>query len=83
MLNPAVGEEQFVHQKDKKVRKTKWYHRIKTLGPDGKTIYGKRGGFNTKEEAEASYLKYEEAFKKDCRKYQMSTKVNTEISLKD
>ena len=60
-----------------------WYHRIKTLDSDGKTNYSKRGGFASKEEAEKSYLKYEETFKKDCRKYQMSTKVNREISLKD
>ena len=53
------------------------------LQPDGSVKYGKRGGFQTEEEAERSYYKYEEEFKSASRKYQMSTKINTDIGLKD
>ncbi len=29
-----------------------WYHRVRVLRPDGSTCYRKRGGFQTKGEAE-------------------------------
>lgn len=60
-----------------------WFHRVKLLQPDGSVKYSKRGGFKTKAEAEASYRKYEDAFKKALRAYQMSAKVNLDIGLKD
>lgn len=60
-----------------------WFHRVKLLQSDGSVRYSKRGGFQTEAEAEASYYKYEEIFKKESRKLQISTKVNTEIGLKD
>lgn len=60
-----------------------WFHRVKLLQPDGSVKYSKRGGFQSEEEAEASYYKYEEEFKKESRKLQMSSKVNTDIGLKD
>lgn len=41
-----------------------WYHRVKILQEDGTTKYSKRGGFQTKEEAEASYKKAESVYKK-------------------
>ena len=41
-----------------------WYHRIKILQKDGTTKYSKKGGFATAKEAEASYHKYEEEYKK-------------------
>ena len=36
-----------------------WYHRIKELQDDLTTKYGKKGGFETPEEAEKSYWEYE------------------------
>lgn len=60
-----------------------WVHRVKLLQPDGSVKYSKRGGFQTEQEAETSYHKYEAEFKKECRKLQVSTKVNKEIGLKD
>ena len=39
-----------------------WYHRTKTLNEDYTVKYGKKGGFQTQEEAEESYDKYEKAF---------------------
>lgn len=39
-----------------------WYHRTKVLQEDYSVIYGKKGGFATKEEAEESYKQYEERF---------------------
>lgn len=60
-----------------------WYHRVKLLQPDGTVKHSKRGGFQSAEDAEISYYKYEEEFKKALRNYQMSTKVNVDIMLKD
>ena len=34
-----------------------WHHRVKLLQEDGTTRYSKRGGFETKREAEISYKK--------------------------
>lgn len=62
---------------------TSWFHRIKLLQPDGSTKYSKRGGFQSEEEAEASYYRYEEEFKKASRAYQMSSKANADVNLKD
>ncbi len=36
-----------------------WYHRTKELQDDLTTKYGKKGGFETPEEAEKSYWEYE------------------------
>lgn len=60
-----------------------WFHRVKLLQPDGSVKYSKRGGFQSEAEAEASYYKHEEEFKKESRKLQVATKVNKEIGLKD
>lgn len=60
-----------------------WYHRTKILQEDGTVKYTKRGGYKTAAEAEEGYQRYEEAFKKACRKYQASVKINQEIGLKD
>lgn len=60
-----------------------WFHRVKLLQSDGSVKYSKRGGFQSEDEAEASYYKYEEEFKKATRTYQMSAKVNADIGLKD
>lgn len=60
-----------------------WYHRIKELNDDGTVKYSKRGGFSTEAEAEQSYSVYEEKFKQAVRRYQMETKTNMDISLKD
>ena len=45
-----------------------WYHRTKALREDGTTKYGKKGGFATAEEAEASYQQYEAEYTKAYRK---------------
>lgn len=60
-----------------------WYHRTKVLQEDGTTKYGKKGGFATSKEADASYDAYEAEFKKACRKYELKHKPNTEIMLRD
>ena len=62
---------------------TSWFHRVKLLQPDGSVKYSKRGGFQSEAEAEASYYKYEEEFKKASRVYQMSAKPNADVDLKD
>lgn len=58
-----------------------WYHRIKTLNPDGTTKYSKKGGFGTAEEAEESYRQYEEAFTRAYRHYHATA--STDFDLKD
>ena len=58
-----------------------WYHRIKLLQEDGTTIYSKKGGFATAKEAEISYHKYEEEYKKAYRAYHISS--STDFELKD
>lgn len=60
-----------------------WFHRVKLLQEDGTVKYSKRGGFQSQAEAEASYYKCEEVFKKASRTYQMTAGVNTEIGFKD
>lgn len=60
-----------------------WVHRVKLLQPDGSVKYSKRGGFQSEEEAEASYYKYEKEFKKASRDYQMSAKPNPDVDLRD
>ena len=60
-----------------------WVHRVKLLQPDGSVKYSKRGGFQSKSEAEASYYKYEEECKEASGVYQMSAKPNADIDLKD
>ena len=39
-----------------------WYHRTKELQDDLTTKYGKKGGFETPEEAEKSYWEYEKRY---------------------
>ena len=41
-----------------------WYHRIKELQDDLTTKYGKKGGFETPEEAEKSYWEYEKKYRR-------------------
>ena len=62
---------------------TSWFHRIKVLQPDGSVKYSKRGGFQSEAEAEASYYRYEEEFKKASRAYQMASKPNPDVNLRD
>lgn len=58
-----------------------WYHRIKLLQEDGTTKYSKKGGFTSAKEAEASYHKCEEEYKKAYRAYQVSS--SADFDLKD
>lgn len=46
-----------------------WCHRVRILQEDGTTKYSKRRGFKTAKEAEASYRKYDEEYKKAYRAY--------------
>ena len=60
-----------------------WFHRTKVLQENGEIKYGRRGGFATASEAEESYRKCEEEFQKAYRSYQMTHKLNMDISFKD
>ncbi len=57
-----------------------WYHRMKVLREDGSTLYTKRGGFSSAEEAEESYNRCQEEFEKMCRNRQ-AVKKDKNISL--
>ena len=41
-----------------------WYHRTKILQDDGSIKYSKKGGFATSEEADKSYRRHEDEFKR-------------------
>lgn len=58
-----------------------WYHRVKMLQKDGTTKYSKKGGFMTAKEAEESYRKCEEEYKKAYRAYHVSS--STDFDLKE
>lgn len=58
-----------------------WCHRTKTVGLNGKIIYGKIKGFATEEEAVESHYKCLEEFEKQWRDFNAS--VNKDILLKD
>lgn len=60
--------------------KYSWFHRIKEVLPDGKTKYGKIGGFKAPEEAEESYFKHLEIFESNRRKM-FNKVINKEILL--
>ena len=60
-----------------------WYHRIKVLQEDGSVKYSKRGGFASEKEAEKSYYKYEEDFKKSYRAYLAKHKTGADIGFND
>ena len=59
-----------------------WYHRKKELLENGKTKYGKLGGFKTPEEAEESYFKCLKKYEEQRRNY-IAPIINKEILLKD
>ena len=58
-----------------------WYHRTKILNNDYTVKYGKKGGFKTKEEAEASFENCENDFKK--KTFGKVNELNNEISFKE
>ncbi len=60
-----------------------WYHRTKVLLEDGTVQYGKKGGFQSEEEAKQNYYKCEKQFKQRQRQYQISYKKNMDILFKD
>lgn len=60
-----------------------WYHRTKALQDNGIVKYGKKGGFSSQAEAEASYRKCEEEFNTLLRKQQLSGKSNRDVLFKD
>ena len=59
-----------------------WYHRTKILNEDGTIKYGKKGGFQTQEEAEKSYKKWKSEFEKEIKEHEKSKSVNPNITLK-
>ena len=60
-----------------------WYHRIRTLQPDGTVKHSKKRGFKTADDAAKSYALYEETFKKSLRKYQAEQGKIVDFGLKD
>lgn len=60
-----------------------WYHRYKELQDDMTIKYSKKGGFETPEEAEESYWKYENRFKEKQREFQVAYMKNTDIMFGD
>ncbi len=60
-----------------------WYHRTKELQDDLTTKYGKKGGFETPEEAEKSYWEYEKRYQKKQRDLQIAKMQKTEVMLGD
>lgn len=59
-----------------------WYHRKKELLDNGKTRYGRLGGFKTPEEAEESYYKCLAEYEEQCRNY-IAPIIDKEILFKD
>ena len=59
-----------------------WHHRTKVLLENGKTKYGKKGGFKTPEEAEESYWKCLESYNNSVRNLN-ATIIDKEIMFKD
>lgn len=60
-----------------------WYHRTKELQDDLTTKYGKKGGFETPEEAEKSYWEYEKRYQKKQRDLQIAKMQKTDVMLGD
>lgn len=60
-----------------------WYHRTKELQDDLTTKYGKKGGFETSEEAEKSYWEYEKRYQKKQRDLQIAKMQKTDVMLGD
>jgi integrase len=59
-----------------------WYHRTKSLLEDGKTKYGKIGGFKSPQEAKESCLKYEKQYLEQREKF-FNNNINNEIMFKN
>ena len=60
-----------------------WYHRTKTLKEDGTVKYGKKGGFESEQDAVKAYKLAEKEFKQQQRKVVMTGKNRQEVMLKD
>lgn len=60
-----------------------WYHRTKTLKEDGTVKYGKKGGFESEQDAVKAYKLAEKEFKQQQRKAIMTGKNRQEVMLKD
>lgn len=60
-----------------------WYHRTKTLKEDGTVKYGKKGGFESEQDAVKAYKLAEKEFKQQQRKLMMEGKNRQEVMLKD
>ena len=54
-----------------------WYHRTKELQDDLTTKYGKKGGFETPEEAEKSYWEYEKRYQTSSESFGIFFRVIT------
>ena len=60
-----------------------WYHRTKTLKEDGTVKYGKKGGYESEQDAVKAYKLAEKEFKQQQRKAVMTGKNRQEVMLKD
>lgn len=60
-----------------------WYHRTKTLKEDGTVKYGKKGGFESEQDAVKAYKLAEKEFKQQQPKAVMTGKNRQEVMLKD
>lgn len=60
-----------------------WYHRTKILKEDGTVKYGKKGGFESEQDAVKAYKLAEKEFKQQQRKLVMTGKNRQEVMLKD
>ena len=70
--------------KNKKVaffERGSWYHRTKFYDENFMVKYGKKGGFKTAEEAEASYYKYLSAF--ETQKEELQKRRDSSVYLKE
>lgn len=59
-----------------------WYHRTKELLENGKTRYGKKGGFDSSESAEKSYWENLDKYNESVRNFNASI-IDKEIMFKD
>lgn len=60
-----------------------WYYRTKILKEDGTVKYGKKGGFESEQDAVKAYKLAEKEFKQQQRKAVMTGKNRQEVMLKD
>ena len=86
LMDLSMEKDVYKRQKEKRVvffEGKSWYHRTKELQDDLTTKYGKKGGFETPEEAEKSYWEYEKRYQKKQRDLQIAKMQKTDVMLGD